>query len=125
MMGHSYTRDKNEQKKEYEGTGRSPILDRGEMDKSGGKDFKNEATHKKTEHKSAGHEIVKHAGLDLSDKKTENIAFAESTIGYSDYELYQILEENDYKTSRENLQILKEGLDSGKYTIIEQIKDED
>jgi len=32
---------------------------------------------------------------------------------YSDYELYQLLEENNYETSRENLLIFKEGLENG------------
>jgi len=32
---------------------------------------------------------------------------------YSDYELYQLLEENGYETTKDNLQILKEGLESG------------
>ena len=35
----------------------------------------------------------------------------------SDYELYQVLEENNYTTTENNLRILKEGLDSGKYEI--------
>jgi hypothetical protein len=38
---------------------------------------------------------------------------------FSDYELYQILEESGYKTTEKNLSILKEGLDSGKYCICE------
>lgn len=33
----------------------------------------------------------------------------------SDYELYQILESNGYATSNSNLEILKEGLESGRY----------
>jgi len=38
---------------------------------------------------------------------------------FSDYELYQILEQNGYKTHNENLRILKEGLSRGKYDIAE------
>lgn len=34
---------------------------------------------------------------------------------YSDYELYQILEFNNFDTTVENLEILKEGLENGKY----------
>lgn len=39
---------------------------------------------------------------------------------FSDYELYQILEENGYTTTEKNLSILKEGLDSGKYILTEK-----
>lgn len=39
--------------------------------------------------------------------------------GYSDYELYQILEENDYEPDEENLQILKEGLESGDIELLD------
>ena len=39
---------------------------------------------------------------------------------YSDYELYQILEESGYKTTEKNLDILKEGLESGKYEILDE-----
>jgi len=35
----------------------------------------------------------------------------------SDYELYQVLEANNYKTTEKNLSILKEGLESGKYEL--------
>jgi chemotaxis protein histidine kinase CheA len=36
---------------------------------------------------------------------------------YSDYELYQFLENSGYKTTVSNLEVLKEGLESGKYVI--------
>ena len=44
---------------------------------------------------------------------------------YTDYELYQILETNGYKTSEKNLDILKEGLESERYDIISEEYDED
>jgi len=36
-------------------------------------------------------------------------------MGLSDYELYKVLEANQYKTTEKNLQLLKEGLINGKY----------
>ncbi len=42
------------------------------------------------------------------------------SVVYSDYELYQILEESGYKTTEKNLDILKEGLESGKYEILDE-----
>jgi len=42
---------------------------------------------------------------------------------YSDYELYQILESNNFKTTENNLRILKEGLDTDKYEIIDEAAD--
>lgn len=39
---------------------------------------------------------------------------------YSDYELYQILDESGYKPTEKNLSILKEGLETGKYEIIDE-----
>ena len=39
---------------------------------------------------------------------------------YSDYELYQILDESGYKPTERNLSILKEGLETGKYEIIDE-----
>ena len=45
-----------------------------------------------------------------ADRKSVNESF-------SDYELYQILENSGYETSEENLSILKEGLTSGEYYI--------
>jgi hypothetical protein len=38
----------------------------------------------------------------------------------SDYELYQILDESGYKPNERNLYLLKEGLESGKYEIVEE-----
>jgi len=49
-------------------------------------------------------------------KPTKGLSLAES---YSDYELYQILKENSFKTTENNLRILKEGLASGRYEIAE------
>ena len=38
----------------------------------------------------------------------------------SDYELYQLLDESGYKPTEKNLYLLKEGLESGKYEIVEE-----
>ena len=43
-----------------------------------------------------------------------------ASVEYSDYELYQILKESGYKTTEKNLGILKEGLESGKYEILDE-----
>jgi len=43
-----------------------------------------------------------------------------ASVEYSDYDLYQILEANSYKTTAKNLAILKEGLESGRYSISEE-----
>jgi len=42
---------------------------------------------------------------------------ANITESYSDYKLYQILEENGFTTTEKNLELLKEGLKSGKYSL--------
>jgi len=54
---------------------------------------------------------------DYSHKLTE-AAIGEGT-DFSDYELYQILEQNGYKTHKKNLQLLKEGVTNGRYAIAE------
>lgn len=41
-------------------------------------------------------------------------------VEYSDYELYQLLDESGYKPTEKNLYLLKEGLESGKYEIIDE-----
>lgn len=38
-------------------------------------------------------------------------------ISFSDYDLYRALDENGYKPTNRNLDILKEGMDSGKYIV--------
>lgn len=43
---------------------------------------------------------------------------------FSDYELYRILESNGYITTETNLEILKEGLESGKYLIERPVTDD-
>ena len=43
-----------------------------------------------------------------------------ASVEYSDYELYQMLDESGYKPSESNLSILKEGLESGKYFLVEE-----
>lgn len=61
------------------------------------------------------------AQVSVTPDKTVEINIAEEaeviSEGYSDEELYSILEENDYELTEENLAILKEGLESGDYTI--------
>ena len=39
---------------------------------------------------------------------------------YSDYELYQILDESGFKPTASNLDLLKEGLETGKYEIVNE-----
>ena len=56
------------------------------------------------------YKIIKVKDLNESVEKIGNFSF-------SDYELYQILEQNGYKTHNENLRILKEGLFNKKYKI--------
>ena len=43
-----------------------------------------------------------------------------ASVEYSDYELYQMLDESGYKPTERNLSILKEGLESGKYEILDE-----
>lgn len=51
-------------------------------------------------------------------KKKETVSSnANITESYSDYKLYQILEENGFTTTEKNLELLKEGLKSGKYSL--------
>ena len=40
---------------------------------------------------------------------------------FSDYEIYQLLEANGYKTTEKNKNILKEGLVSGKYAVYDEL----
>lgn len=56
--------------------------------------------------------------------KNGNSLFKTVKESYSDYELYQILEENGYTTTEANLSILKEGLETGKYTITPENKND-
>ena len=57
------------------------------------------------------------ANQTANDIKSGKINVQKLKESYSDYELYQILESNGYTTTRENLSILKEGIESGKYII--------
>ena len=53
----------------------------------------------------------------VSGKLSESI---NASVEYSDYELYQMLDESGYKPTERNLSILKEGLESGKYEILDE-----
>ena len=53
----------------------------------------------------------------LKDEKKYGDKLDEKTE-YSDYELYQFLDESGYKPNERNLSILKEGLETGKYYIL-------
>ena len=57
----------------------------------------------------------------LPDKKKEDSygkVAVNAGVEYSDYELYQLLDESGYKPTEKNLYLLKEGLESGKYEIL-------
>ena len=59
----------------------------------------------------------------LPDKEKEDSygkVAVNAGVEYSDYELYQLLDESGYKPTEKNLYILKEGLESGKYEIIDE-----
>lgn len=59
----------------------------------------------------------------LPDKKKEDSygkVAVNAGVEYSDYELYQLLDESGYKPTEKNLYLLKEGLESGKYEIIDE-----
>jgi len=55
---------------------------------------------------------IKKYGLNESVNQDDSVV-----CDFSDYELYQLLEGNNFKTTVENLQLLKEGIASGKYGI--------
>ena len=57
----------------------------------------------------------------LPDKEKEDSygkVAVNASVEYSDYELYQLLDESGYKPTEKNLYLLKEGLESGRYEIL-------
>lgn len=68
-------------------------------------------------HKITRKRIVRHYDLKMLKDEKKGDKLDEKTE-YSDYELYQLLDESGYKPNERNLLILKEGLETGKYYIL-------